>query len=876
MKKLLIILFIGISSSAFSQYCTLGGPTSNADSDVGAFALIGETMNINMAATCPGTIGLEDQTATQIADLLADSTYTLSIEFSSCSFTFTNAAQVWIDYDNDQTFEQNEVIASWTGSAPSGIQTYNFTVPTWVCDGSRRMRIVQEEGGTLPLDPCASYSWGSAVDVTISITTGTCQIAGCTDTNSFNYDALAVIDDGFCVPFEGVNCDTPNVIVSLPFNATGINTSYYGSNYSSVNACGSSYMDGNDYVFEYTATSTECINVALSQTVWGAGVFILDGCPNGGANCLAQGNGTTATANTTVNAGTYYIVVSSDNSFGGPQSISFDIDITSTSAGSIGSTCGTPHVITGNFAQTGMTTSCFGNDYNSSMGCGSLNMDGDDYVFEYTPVNDTCITISLDNAEFSAGLFLLDGCPNSPGVNCIGESTGNSSLQIYKNSVTAGNTYYIVVSTDGFPSSTAFDIDIQEVNCPVPNNQDCAGAQPLCLGVFVQDSSFEGEGDVQFEFSTSNTCFGQANGGPAGEVEVNSAWYTFTVPGSGNLNFTITPNDATNDYDWAVFDITGPDHSCETLHQDGAVSCNWSGSPGPTGPNGMTGDQNEAPFGVVAGNTYAVVITNYSDDQDGYELDFTESTADVYASDLNTNDQDICRGETANLDALYTGPSFGSTTYSWFPNSMVEDSISPSTVTTAIEEDSIIFYVRLTLGEACEFQDSLIVRTYDGTSEFSVEYDSILCPVIVDIENTSGDDAVNYYWDFADNTTFEGRDPEPHAYILPGVYNMELITETSIGCLDTAYQEIVVPEMSIPNIMTPNGDGINDFLVVNCLEEGYDLTVYNRWGKKVAEIYDYDNSWNGDDLVDGKYYCTLTNRQTWDIITFKAWFYISR
>lgn len=58
----------------------------------------------------------------------------------------------------------------------------------------------------------------------------------------------------------------------------------------------------------------------------------------------------------------------------------------------------------------------------------------------------------------------------------------------------------------------------------------------------------------------------------------------------------------------------------------------------------------------------------------------------------------------------------------------------------------------------------------------------------------------------------------------------------------------------IPNIITPNGDGINDYLVVPCLDiEPYpqnSLIIYNQWGDRVYEAAPYDNApdkaWKGE------------------------------
>lgn len=73
----------------------------------------------------------------------------------------------------------------------------------------------------------------------------------------------------------------------------------------------------------------------------------------------------------------------------------------------------------------------------------------------------------------------------------------------------------------------------------------------------------------------------------------------------------------------------------------------------------------------------------------------------------------------------------------------------------------------------------------------------------------------------------------------------------------------------IPNIFTPNGDGVNDWLVIDCLNGGgypeNTIVIYNQWGDKVYEAKPYDNdettAWHGTldgepgkDLPDGVYY----------------------
>lgn len=59
---------------------------------------------------------------------------------------------------------------------------------------------------------------------------------------------------------------------------------------------------------------------------------------------------------------------------------------------------------------------------------------------------------------------------------------------------------------------------------------------------------------------------------------------------------------------------------------------------------------------------------------------------------------------------------------------------------------------------------------------------------------------------------------------------------------------IYQPNLQIPNLVTPNGDGKNDVFKIEDLEfyASYQLQIFDRWGKKVLESSDYKNDWEGD------------------------------
>jgi len=156
----------------------------------------------------------------------------------------------------------------------------------------------------------------------------------------------------------------------------------------------------------------------------------------------------------------------------------------------------------------------------------------------------------------------------------------------------------------------------------VPNNQDCLGAIPICQGVYNQTNSYTGTGNIPNEINAGSSCLLSG--------EKNDVWYVFTVQSSGMLNFTITPNNLADDYDWAVYNLTNA--TCAQIFTNPAleVSCNYSGLAGPTGPNGLGGAQNNAPFAVTAGQTFVLNVSNFSSTQSGYTFDVGATTATIF------------------------------------------------------------------------------------------------------------------------------------------------------------------------------------------------------------------------------------------------------
>ena len=95
-----------------------------------------------------------------------------------------------------------------------------------------------------------------------------------------------------------------------------------------------------------------------------------------------------------------------------------------------------------------------------------------------------------------------------------------------------------------------------------------------------------------------------------------------------------------------------------------------------------------------------------------------------------------------------------------------------------------------------------------------------------------------------------------------GVNTFKVVTSNGVDTSESNYalcNQPAPPEISLPNIITPNGDGFNDILHIDYLDL-YDvkiLTIYNRWGTPVYQSDDYQNDWDGGNVADGVYFYVL-------------------
>jgi gliding motility-associated-like protein len=176
---------------------------------------------------------------------------------------------------------------------------------------------------------------------------------------------------------------------------------------------------------------------------------------------------------------------------------------------------------------------------------------------------------------------------------------------------------------------------------------------------------------------------------------------------------------------------------------------------------------------------------------------------------------------------------------------------------------------------ACKTYDTLDVYNY------AVVATATASPQIIspgDNTKLSATGGTSFYW-FADAPSTFSNQHGASTLAMPtaDTTTYYIQVEDINGCTDTASVQVFVSEQdsaviyantygNLQNVITPNGDGMNDVLDLSGITNGdpCEFTVYTRWGTPVYNQEVYNNAWGGTTdggakLEDGTYYFVLTH-----------------
>lgn len=117
---------------------------------------------------------------------------------------------------------------------------------------------------------------------------------------------------------------------------------------------------------------------------------------------------------------------------------------------------------------------------------------------------------------------------------------------------------------------------------------------------------------------------------------------------------------------------------------------------------------------------------------------------------------------------------------------------------------------------------------------------------------TENDPLVGELYEKVDSSKFRVIATQPNTHFI------RVIDDCGNTLTDTLLIE-VEHCIQIPNVITPNADGVNDAFYISNITNFPDahLLVYNRWGQKVFEAKPYLNNWVPSDEPDGVYFYVL-------------------
>jgi len=414
---------------------------------------------------------------------------------------------------------------------------------------------------------------------------------------------------------------------------------------------------------------------------------------------------------------------------------------------------------------------------------------------------------------------------------------------------------------------------------PDQPEQDACNALPLCGGQFTSPYSYQGQGLVN-DITTT----------PCGSGEDNSMWLKVTVANPGQIVFQIIPLDTSDDYDFAVLDVTNAE--CSNLSPSNVVRCNfnnnWPGSNamgivglGDTGTmttvvGGDTGWSFLAPINAVAGQTYLIMINNFGPDASpgpshGFTIDFSGSTATFQSNSPSALQSIIkqCSDSTVTFQLNQPiecssiapdGSEFYITPYVPIASASGVNCVSDGYTSQVVVHFSAYAapgsYVLH--GQPGINGTSLVNLCGDATNftstpqalSFTVPppvQDNYLSPDTTKCDySTITEEALKAFDSYLWST---GARTLAISIMNPGLYTLQ-VTDSN-GCMGMDSINIidsVCPQyVYLPNAFTPNGDGKNDIFrpVFAGAASTFRFAVYDRWGRAVFVTSTPGAGWDG-------------------------------
>ncbi len=462
-----------------------------------------------------------------------------------------------------------------------------------------------------------------------------------------------------------------------------------------------------------------------------------------------------------------------------------------------------------------------------------------------------------------------------------------STLNLVLDTVISPNCYgdcngqAIVSANGGFPSTSPPYYSYQWDD---PANQTDSNAVNLCAGnytVTVTDDSLcqrvlpvtiTQPDSITIQLADTNlfTCYGDSTGiitvtvsggtpgytylwdnGQTDSVATNLSEGTHSVTVTDTLGCIQTLDTIVNTNPEIRDSIVTYNSLCENNINDGKIDLYVSGGTSGYTYQWSTGDTIPN-LDSLYGGWYTVTIT---DTLGCLKIDSGLIAGSIIVTARADTDTIICPGDSVQIFGS------GSEIFSWSPTSYMSDStvkdpyVFPTVTTT---------YYFTAYDSICFDTDSVLIDVYPGANIDAGEDVEIMYDHPTQLEALGGDTSSTFLWvpgNGLDNDTIANPIANPEETTTYYVF----VTNAN-GCMFfDSVKVTVIPQLVIPNGITPNGDGINDIWMIDNINRfpNCEVFIFNRWGEQLFYSKGYpdeerwDGTFKGKNLPTGTYYFVI-------------------
>jgi len=744
-----------------------------------------------------------------------------------------------------------------SGCTSTQVITVNVTPTPTVLAVANSATLCAGQSTVLTGSGATTYTWmpGSVASSTILVTPGSTSIYTVTGENSGCTSTQTVAVNVNQLPTIGVNAAPASVCTgqTTTITASGATTYTWSANAGGGNGNPVTVTPGATDTYTVTGTDNNgCINTntvtvifgtsaaititPTSNTVCAGGSITLSG--SGATNYTwSPGSQTTSTITVTPTGPTSYTLTGDNGGCMGTQTITVNSvpnPTVATGASSQNICSGQSTVLTGSGATnyTWMPGSATTSTISVTPGATAT----------YTLTGETAGCTDTDVITVNVTITPTVTAVASTGTICAGQSVvltggGAGTYTWMPGGMTAGtvtvnpstNTTYTLTGANGVCTAT----ETVAVNVTaLPNVTASSSSNAICGG---QSAVVTAGGATTYTW--------MPGGANTSTLSVNPAISTvYTVTGTSNgcdnsavVSITVTPT--------PTIGITASSGTIcagqsTTLNGAGATNYTWN-------PGGI----NSPSTGVTP-----VVTTTYTLTGETNGCTATETVAVIVnptptLGNSPSIDSSLCgmpTGGVANINVTGGTPGY---TYQWY---------NGSTPITGANTDSLTgmpigtYSVLVTDANGCVASGGTAVFTIPGSLPVTAGITPGLSqgppPLNVVFVNNSSANATVFAWNFGNGASSTAQNPPGMSYTSAGVYTVTLYAYNG-GCWDTTSALVIVDvptTILIPNIFSPNGDGINDeFFIFNTGLSTLTCDIFNRWGQRMFTLNAPQQVWDG-------------------------------